>query len=174
MQRLQIYPEKGMGNSKWRLNVTWREEKRQMATEGSACNPLSICGYKDSAWARVEGAHQNRHKCPARSHRLIKLAVVTSRRLELGCKGTADVAQWGYLLRNAINHGHFHPNSEFNRQYLCRVNTRWVFSACHPSEVGKMSISLLVTEALHQRHSCTPRKWCSQADKGCIRIKKKI
>ena len=29
-------------------------------------------------------------------------------------------------------------------------------SACHPSEVGKMSTSVLVRGTLHQRHSCVP------------------
>ena len=41
-------------------------------------------------------------------------------------------------------------------------NTRWIDSACHPSEVGKMRTSLLVTGALHQWHSHVSRKWCNQ------------
>jgi len=37
-----------------------------------------------------------------------------------------------------------------------------VDSACHPSEVGKMSTSVLVIGALHQRHSHGHNQWCNQ------------
>ena len=55
----------------------------------------------------------------------------------------------------------------------CRVTEltqHRVDSACHPSEVGKMSTSVLVTGAIHQRHIHTSIKWCNQAATGCRQI----
>ena len=47
-------------------------------------------------------------------------------------------------------------------------NTRWDDSACHLSEVSKMSSSLLVTGALHQRHIHAPRNSATSSCHHCI------
>ena len=47
---------------------------------------------------------------------------------------------------------HFH----FLPDILCCPRHQEVDSACHPSEVGKMSTGVLVRGTLHQRHSRVP------------------
>ena len=45
---------------------------------------------------------------------------------------------------------------EFKPRWAAELIHQEVDSACHPSEVGKMSTSALVRGALHQRHSRVP------------------
>ena len=58
---------------------------------------------------------------------------------------------------------------EFKPLSTSWINNRWIDSACHPSEDGKMSASVLITGHFI---SCTPRKWCAQAAPLCLRISK--
>jgi len=47
---------------------------------------------------------------------------------------------------------------EYKLPFFIELTSGAIDSACHPSEVSEMSASVLVIGALHQWHSCAPRK----------------